>query len=664
MTHRFRSDIEGLRALAVMPILLFHLNPAWCPGGYAGVDIFFVISGYLITRMITAEGDSFSFRAFYLRRFFRLFPALFSTLLLSLVAGWKYLGPADYSDLARSALAALFGVSNFYFLTAVDYFNASSLLHPLLHTWSLAVEEQFYLIWPALLLLVRGRRGNALFPLAAGVAAISFLALLAGEADQSKSVFYMMPFRMFEFAIGAGLLSVERKWTRASDLSLTLMGTIGFGLLAYSVVAFDRQTPWPSGWTLVPVFATALLLLAGRSGIWHALLSNPFVRFIGRISYSLYLVHWPLIVLYRQHLVVEPPTPTLIAMGLASVGLAAFLHVAVEVPFRMVSPRCNKAGDAHPATGRSWFRMQVPQKMLAPSTLATAALIVGTASAVISKDGFPSRLDGTRMQTRDKGLTFAGDLCNNLSNKCVFGDRGAERIVYLVGDSHALNLVYGLDLLFREVGVKGIALYKHGCLFAYQTKRFIGGVGSKDCAQAIEDAHDELATNRHPLILTGDFSGYRGEIGQAAATAPLRQDEQEYYALLQRGFRAGLDKISAKERPIVIFKQSYETGVDLPKCLSQPGRSAADIESLCRPRPFVEAQRTSRSADQLVDDLVAHFSLVSGIDPKTVFCQTEPCTTANADGLFFRDTSHLTNAGSAFLISSVREKLLAGLRQK
>ena len=175
MKQDFRGDIEGLRAVAVLPILLFHLDSALCPGGFVGVDIFFVISGFLITRMILGQGEAFSLKAFYVRRFFRLFPALLVTLAASLVAGWKFLGPDEYARLAQSAIAAAIGASNFHFLAAVDYFNASNLSHPLLHTWSLGVEEQFYLLWPALLLAMR-RRAHPLWLIVVAAAALSLLA--------------------------------------------------------------------------------------------------------------------------------------------------------------------------------------------------------------------------------------------------------------------------------------------------------------------------------------------------------------------------------------------------------------------------------------------------------------------------------------------------------
>ena len=155
-TH-FRRDIEGLRGIAVVSVLLFHLAPGWMPGGFQGVDIFFVLSGYLITQIILTQGDNFSFLRFYLRRFWRLFPALIVTIGASLVAGYILLAPSDFRNLGESGLAAAVGLSNLYFYALLDYFNDDVLAHPLLHTWSLGVEEQFYLAWPLLIVLTRAR---------------------------------------------------------------------------------------------------------------------------------------------------------------------------------------------------------------------------------------------------------------------------------------------------------------------------------------------------------------------------------------------------------------------------------------------------------------------------------------------------------------------------
>jgi peptidoglycan/LPS O-acetylase OafA/YrhL len=663
MKQEFRPDVEGLRAVAIVPILLFHLDSTLCSGGFVGVDIFFVISGFLITRMIVRQGEAFSFTTFYVRRFFRLFPALIVTLTATLVAGWKLLGPDEYARLARSAIAAAFGVSNLHFLVAVDYFDASSLSHLLLHTWSLGVEEQFYLLWPLLLLLTR--RVHPLWLIAAATASLSFLVSKLVQPTHPQLVFYMMPFRMFEFAVGAALVDVEHHWRRVPPLCGALAGAVAAAMLAIAFTKFDGQTPWPGTASLVPVLATALLILAGEQGPWKYLLGHAIPRFIGRISYSLYLVHWPLITLYRSYTITEPGAAELVMLGLLSVALGAALFATVENPIRLRGATTHQP-DHSSLPG--WLTKIVPtRRMAVPVLAATSAAFLAGAGAVVASNGFPSRLDRTRVQFFDKGLTFAGDLCNQKRSRCVFGDRDASRVVYVIGDSHALNLIHGLDRLFRDNGLRGVALYDHGCLFAYETKRFLNGVGDEKCRGNVAQAYEYLAGTRDPIILAGDYAGYRNEIGPSAAAAPLRQEESDYYEWVRARLVASLAKLDAGKRTVIVMKQTYTTGTDLAKCLAQPLSAAAAKlgEERCVPLPLARVQQLYARADRMIDEATIGFAGAVTVDPKPLFCGATNCATRDDDGsLYFRDTNHLTNAGSDFLVGQARGHLLAGLARR
>jgi peptidoglycan/LPS O-acetylase OafA/YrhL len=484
MAQDFRNDIEGLRALAVLPILVFHLESTLCPGGFVGVDIFFVISGYLITRMILAQGERFRFREFYVRRFFRLFPALIVVVAATMCAGWRWLDPQSYAALARSAVAAIFGLSNVYFLTAVDYFNASSLSHPLLHTWSLGVEEQFYLVWPALLVAASSKR-TGIAAIVVGTALVSMLCLSFLQHAAPQSNFYLMPARMFEFAAGALVLLAEQRFSSVPRMFRDTLGTVGAVLLGLALFRLDGQTPWPGGWTLLPVGATALLIFAGSDGFWRAALSMRWLRLIGKASYSIYLVHWPIITIFRASLIVEPSALQLAALGVASLVVGAALYALVELPFR-------QSGGA--------LTFSLPRRTALRSTVSALIVTVMGAGTVAAMQGLPHRMKSVRMESDGNALTFGGDLCDAKRGRCVFGDGTSAEIVYLMGDSYATHLVYGLDRLFKELNVKGIALYGHGCLHVYGGTRFERGVANRTCRARIAEAYDFLATNRRPII--------------------------------------------------------------------------------------------------------------------------------------------------------------------
>ncbi len=658
MKQDFRSDIEGLRAVAVLLILIFHLNPAWCPGGFIGVDIFFSISGYLITRMIVAEGVTFKFVTFYTRRFFRLFPALLATLIGTLIAGWTMLGPSQYETLALSTIAAYFGLSNIFFFLSLDYFSANGLAHPLLHTWSLGVEEQFYLLWPVLLVFTQ-RLQLHLSILIFGMAAISLVATVTLQAQYPELAFYMMPFRIFEFAIGAAAWRVQGMFKPLTPVAGQLAGFAGSALLIAPAFLLHTNTPWPSLWSLAPALAVALLILGPRDSISARLLSSPPLRLIGRLSYSLYLAHWPIIVFYR-HLSVTPPNSWELALLAAgSVAAALALHVLVEAPFR-------QRGAHQPALTYKqalWRFQPFSRRVLTVFVALASGVCISAAALIAATGGLPSRLENSQVQFTDKGLTFAGDLCSFKRSRCVIGDSQATKIVYIIGDSLAMNLLHGLDRVFRDSKIKGIVFHDFGCLYFFDTTRFTNGTKDSGCGQNVAEAYAHLATVTEPVILAGDYAGHRNDIGDLDAVAPLRQTQEEYYQWLQGKLSGSLKALGVDQRKIVIIKQTYSTGIDLPKCLSSPaaGSSPAQQALACAPLTREAAFKLFEAADKLIDNAVEAFPTLITIDPKALFCKSDPCVTRNGSELYFRDPAHLTNAGSDYLVEQFRELLVAHL---
>ncbi len=331
-----RADIDGLRALAVVPVVLYHFHVAPFGGGYVGVDVFFVISGFLITGLIHAEMRSgeYSLAAFYERRARRILPALFAVVAAAAVAALFLLFPADLRRFGESVAATALFVSNFDFWQQSGYFDAGAEAKPLLHTWSLAVEEQFYLLFPLLLGLFRsaGRRGLLL--LAGGLALASFGFGLWAVRAYPAMAFYLAPARVWELMLGAilALAEVPRppRWI-AEALSL-----LGLALLAVAVFAFSPDTPMPGANALLPCLGAALLIYANGAGDTLAargLSLRPMV-FAGLISYSLYLWHWPVFVFARYLRVAPLGAAETLALIALSVGLAVLSWRFVERPFR------------------------------------------------------------------------------------------------------------------------------------------------------------------------------------------------------------------------------------------------------------------------------------------------------------------------------------------
>jgi peptidoglycan/LPS O-acetylase OafA/YrhL len=378
--QRYRPDIDGLRAVAVMSVLAFHYG-APLPGGFTGVDVFFVISGFLITSKLNDDikAGEFSILGFYDRRIRRILPALLVMLGATLLAGYILLMPEEYTSLAASTAMAAFGISNFYFLTNTGYFDQAADLLPLLHTWSLAVEEQFYLVWPlALFAMVKAGRGTS--AILAGVVIAGFAASLWWLDYDVKSAFYMSPPRAWELAIGALLVFLPPLSRRLGELA-ALGGLI---LIAAGFVLVSNKS-FPGVAALYPCVGAALVIwprqMPTASSKWLGYLSP-----IGLISYSLYLWHWPVWVLFRIYINGgQPSIPEAAALAVLSILLAVLSYRFVEQPFRR----------------RRWN----PARSVTTGLFACALVCCG-AAYVHSYDGFPSRISPDVLGMRGLGVMW------------------------------------------------------------------------------------------------------------------------------------------------------------------------------------------------------------------------------------------------------------------
>ncbi len=333
----YRPDIDGLRAIAVVVVVLFHAHLGPFAGGFVGVDVFFVISGYLIVGIILddIEAGRFSIAAFYERRLRRLFPALFAVLIACTVCGYLLFLPDEYRKFGQSIVATSAFVSNFLFWYQAGYFDTPAELKPLLHTWSLAVEEQFYLIFPAFLFVVSKYAKDATTRLVSIIAVISFALSAWSLSNHPDAAFYLPHTRMWELMIGALLVCAPIPLL-TTQLVRTSAAVLGVVLIGISSTLFSSKTPFPGPAALLPCLGAALIIHAGRSGttfVGTLLATRPFV-YVGLVSYSLYLWHWPILVFARA-VSVRPLSPAEAAALVVLSFIAADLSWRfVESPFR------------------------------------------------------------------------------------------------------------------------------------------------------------------------------------------------------------------------------------------------------------------------------------------------------------------------------------------
>lgn len=613
-----RGDIQGLRALAVLAVLLFHVDFAYLPGGFLGVDVFFVVSGFLITGIIMRDvhGRKITIWEFYLRRIRRLLPASVFTIAITLFACAVIFSTTDQMALAESSLYALFSVSNFLFWSQAGYFDEAAHLKPLLHTWSLAVEEQFYLVWPWLLLgaVFFGRRVAFAAIVIVGVASV-----FAAEwwvSDHPDAVFFLTPFRAFEFAAG-GALAFSRP-LRGGIASVAF--AVGLCIMLWSFVVLDPEIPMPGLFSLIPV-AGVVLCLAGGVGRASKVLDNPPMRKIGNMSYSLYLVHWPIIVLFKYFNgpdLVFGQQVVLLALSLAA-GYG--LYSLVETPLR---------------SAEFWKEGASRKAVLATVVAAGAVAASVNAWATNGWDWrVPQELRAATADARTMRKTRA------VFNKKMLRDLNVpleEYRIAIIGDSHSQDLMIGL----YQVGVRDMrrVSVSYRCQF-YVGERVLTreGPGARKAEKRrTEKCNASVKRAIKSKLLPG---------ADVVAIAP--RWKMETIAHVPEMIEAIRKRTDAN---IIVFGPTVEFEPSLPTAVERAG-STIGIDTLVarfeRPTP----REIDTHLRAVVKDAGAVY--VSKLD---VLCGDEPCPVfvPGTKSLLAFDYGHWTQPGARYFAEQLFEK--------
>lgn len=630
---KYRREIDGLRAVAVLPVILFHAGFVAFSGGFIGVDVFFVISGYLITSIIADELEQgrFSLISFYERRARRILPALFLVVAATLALGWRYLLPSDMKDLSQSIAATAAFSSNLLFWKESGYFETAAEFKPLLHTWSLGVEEQFYLAFPLLLAATWkfARRGLVLL-LALGCVASLVVSQLALSIDQSAT-FFLLPGRAWELGIGALVACLLRRNPdfRMQDHTRDFLAAFGLLLIAYPIFAFDARTPFPGVHALAPTIGTAMVIaFADASTRTGRFLSMPLLVGIGLVSYSAYLWHQPLFA-FARHASLEPPgTATYLVLSAISMGLAYLSWRFVEAPFR-------KRGVLR---RRTVFRF---------AGLATASMLaVGIAGHLTG--GYFFRQDYTRRMTAVEdalrinfGLDAACDAPFTDDPRCRTSNAPE---VLLWGDSYAMQWARGL-LASRE-GLRMTQATMSMCgpvLGAATFDRKHGKGWGQACIQSNDAvmAYVRSTPSLRYVVLGSIFSQYAGQGNEL-----LLRDGR-----IVPADRAGDSLLAATLRQIsdaglipVVLAPMPRDGRDVGKCLGRAKLLRLD------PAPcdvdLAESRHQHLELERLLDGVTRTAKVIR---PSSALCELGRCR-AEINGVFiYRDSGHLSIEGSALL---------------
>ena len=631
----FRPDIEGLRGIAILLVLLFHAGLPWTPGGFVGVDVFFVISGFLITGKLWRESQQpggLNITRFYAWRIRRLLPAALVAVALISLVGLLLAAPLDRSELAADGAASALSIANMRFIGSVDYFAATTSPSPFLHFWSLSVEEQFYLVWPALIVLLTWRGGSSrrlIVALLIGVVASFALSIWLTDTSPARA-FYLLPTRVWQLGVG-GLLALVG--VMGTSRGAGALAWAGLAAVAVAGVALTAEMPYPGLAALLPTAGAVALLYGGAapSGPVRLLAAAP-LRFLGKISYSLYLWHWPLLVLPLMFLERALTGVEVVASVAAAIGVSWLSWRFVEQPFRY--------GDrSRRATSWSAIRVGVAGILsVALFTQGLAAALPSSAVAVqptpspsgspVASDGpitLPADLTPSLASARDDEERLRGDGCLAFERvstppNCVYGVKGSAITIALVGDSHASHWFPAIEAIALERGWRLLTFVKVSCSFTTLVQRNLALKREyRECTAFNEATVARLNQIKPALTIIVNRRTFR----------PIEENITSALAGAALG-----EMVARIPGATAILVDTPDPGRDVPACLS---KHPSDIRACL----FTQDDADNREIG-IAERVAADVSGARLIDLTANICTEWPCSPISGSVLIYRDEDHMT----------------------
>lgn len=631
---KYRPDIDGLRALAVLSVFVFHFFPEVIPGGFIGVDIFFVISGFLITSIILRESlqGKFTITNFYKKRVIRIFPALLAALISIYLYGWFFISGSDFELLGKHIFGGAFFISNLLLWQESGYFDANSQLKPLLHLWSLGIEEQFYLFWPLLIIALR-KNLKGILSLSAVVFTTSLILSIYYTSKGSSAAYYSPLSRSWELMAGAITACLAFKLNGKPVKYASLLSITGLGLILLSFVVINKDSQFPGYIALLPVAGASLIIFSG-SGVVSSVLSFRPLVLIGLISYPLYLWHWPVYAFMRIHYADDPVVIAKIAGMVISVIAASLTYLYIEKPIRTSK-----------------------HKVKLPVGFSTAVFTVGFVGMVtFINDGFPDRSvnesmrDYLKVENTYKYFDFVGALrageCHSVpvevsvNNGCISND---PHQIFIWGDSYAAALYQGIAKIAKDSGLQvSQATDGNGPPFFIKGKITDSG---KDLYQANLDRL-EFVREVKPAIVVISWM-------PTAANAIFDKKQAANELLVTIG---KIKHVSPSTDVIVIgpvpqWKESLIRQVI--KYISTTGRMPPKyMDYGLNPSPFYWDEVISSS---MKENNIEYVSSLKAL------CVDSKCITRTGDDpdtLVSVDWGHLTKGGSIYLAEKIKDQLI------
>jgi peptidoglycan/LPS O-acetylase OafA/YrhL len=661
-SERFRPDIEGLRAVAVLLVVLHHAGVPGIGGGYVGVDVFFVISGFLITGLLLRElqrTGRISIRGFYARRFLRLIPAAALVLVATVAASWWWLPPTRFRGIAMDALlTTVYGLNYRLAAKGVDYLGAAEPPTPLQHFWSLAVEEQFYVVWPLLLGLVAAfwtaRRGSVRAPLAVLLALIicsSFSVSLRQTSEAAPWAYFGTPSRAWELAAGALVALFAGELSRLPRRLASSVGVAGLIAIIASAFVYTEQTAFPGYAALLPVLGAVAVIGAGCAVSVGPLRWNPMQR-LGGLSYSWYLWHWPALLIGPSVLGGEPDLVQRMVLVVMSLGLAGLTLAIVENPLRHNPALRSRPvrgiglglGLSASAAALCLLAGVVPLKALPTGGAAVAVAVTAPGAAAerqlrqliadsADRESTPSNLTPALADAGADNPPIYRDKCHldmletAVKTPCLYGDRNATATIVLFGDSHAAQWFSALDAIAKKRHMRLAVVTKSACpaadalIFNRYLKR-----DYTECQQWRDDAFRYI-DGLSPSIVVVSSNDSAGQISGVATEGQDQAWTDAWSRSIRRLVRPGT--------AVAVIEDTPWPAANIPDCvIGHPQKITACARA--RRRAILEPDRRAAVAR------VAVSAGATVIDPISWFCTVSTCPPVVGNLLVYRDESHMT----------------------
>ena len=635
---KYRPDIDGLRAIAVISVVIFHAFPNLIPGGFIGVDIFFVISGYLISTIImgSLEKGSFSLLDFYDRRIRRIFPALIVVMISSLAFGYWILIATEYSQLSKHVAGGGTYIANFIFWRESGYFDSSGETKPMLHLWSLAIEEQFYIFWPLLLALVWKRKWSFL-KITLLIATISFAANIALASIRPTAAFFLPPSRFWELMVGGTLAYILLHRPNLVVKQKNLQSLLGLSFIVVGLTFITSKSLFPGWWALLPTIGAFLIISAGKDAWFNKhILSSKAAVGVGLISYPLYLWHWPLFSFLRISTEANPGVLLLVAAIAASIIMACLTYYFIEKRIRFANNRYTS-----------------------PVLLLLMVTTISYAVFVMRQEGLPERKAAIKLDYLTGTDIFEASRNNNSSCKDLLGINPLPEEVCLassnipqiliMGDSHAMALhssIYSKDFSYNAVMVAA-----HSCPLypnieiTQNVKKSWGHYCSKIAKEALKVAEETKSITT--VLISNNYAGAESDVGFDFHSNGKAISPEEAFI---KGNDYVIKRLMASGKKVVFV-------IDVPRLKLAPTECLQRFSGI-KPNECRYTENEHMKLREHYLSLVAKIKVdnpdLITYDPTNLFCHDGFCHIKVGENYLYNDVNHLSVTGSKLVFEHMK----------